>query len=179
MSTPYGFTSDLGHPGQIATLGEAEIRSLRNGESAAVPFGIAVKKGVADEDFKLLTSGTEDVVGVIAHSHAIDEFGLTDGQGIAAGRVGNVLTEGEVVVVVEEAVTPTDPVFVRFTATGDFPQVGGFRKSADTAKARRMFGARYLTSGGAGELVKLSFDVATEALSVLLTNHETRIAALE
>ena len=65
--------------------------------------------------------------------------------------------KGRVFVEVEEAVVPTDPVFVRFAAGGGGTKLGSFRKSADTATAVALAAgqARYVSSAGAGEIAIL------------------------
>lgn len=70
-----------------------------------------------------------------------------------------VVYDGDIWVLAEEAVSPSDPVFIRFAATGSgaVPGVAGcFRKSADTATAvAAPAGWRFTTTTTAAGLVKL------------------------
>lgn len=70
-----------------------------------------------------------------------------------------VVNDGDVWVLAEEAVSPSDPVFIRFanTGSGAVPGVPGcFRKSADTATAvAAPAGWRFLTSTSGAGLVQL------------------------
>ena len=164
----YDFQAEAALDGQIADLAPRFVRSLRNDSGEDKPFGIAVARGAADNDFDELDSAGDEIVGVLSHSHARDVHGLADGTGVAAGAVANVVAQGVVYVRVEEAVTPDDPVYVRFAnGVADATKVtkGAFRKSADTNTARQFFGARYLTSAGAGEVAQVWFVAPDSAVS--------------
>lgn len=77
----------------------------------------------------------------------------------AANDPLSVVSEGDVWVLAEEACSPSDPVFIRFAATGSgaVPGVPGcFRKSADTATAvAAPAGWRFITSTAAAGLIKI------------------------
>lgn len=62
-------------------------------------------------------------------------------------------------VLVEDAFTPDSAVFVRVAAGGGGTEIGGFRTDADTATAVAWTGARFVTSGGAGELGVLEINI--------------------
>lgn len=169
MSSPYDFQSAAALDGQIADLGPRFVRSLRNDSGLDKPFGIAVTRGTADNDFDEVDHTDDEVIGVIAHSHAFDVHGLADGNGVAAGAVAGVVAQGVVYVQVEEAVTPADDVYVRFAnGVADATKVtkGAFRKSADTGTAKRLMGARFLTSAAAGEVAQVWFVAPDSALGV-------------
>lgn len=63
-----------------------------------------------------------------------------------------IVHKGRVYVVVEEAVTEGDPVFVRFAAGAGGSNLGAFRKSADTATASQVPNAVYRSSASASGL---------------------------
>lgn len=182
MSNPYEFQSGAALDGQIAVTGPRFVRSLRNGSGLDKPFGIAVAGVSADNDFDEVDSAEDQIVGILAHSHAFDVHGLADGNGVAAGAMANVVAQGVVYVQVEEAVTPADDVYVRFAnGVADATKVtkGAFRKSADTATAKKLVGAQYLTTAAAGEVAQVWFDARVEALAATVADFEARIAVLE
>lgn len=182
MSNPYDFQAAAAVGGQIADMSPRFVRSLRNDSGADQPFGIAVKKGAGDNDFDVIDSAIDEIVGIVAHTHALDIHGLTGSDGVAAGLVANVVAQGVVYVPVEEAVTPDDPVYVRFAnGVADPTKVtkGAFRKSADTATAKLLQGARYLTSASAGELAQVWFVAPDSAVSVDIAQLSSDLDAAE
>lgn len=78
-----------------------------------------------------------------------------------AGHQINVGKKVHCWVVVEEDVTPTSPVYIRYTANGALPNFGpgSVRASADTARAAQLTNARFLTSAVAGGLALVAVDL--------------------
>lgn len=66
-----------------------------------------------------------------------------------------VLSDGEVWVVVEEAVAKGDQAFVRYASGSGGSQLGAFRKSADTATAAAAARCVYESAAAAGGLARL------------------------
>jgi hypothetical protein len=144
--TSYDFAPAVAFAGLLADLSNHATLSYRNAEAANMPFGIAVKKGAGDSDAALLSAAESVIAGVTVHTHAVDQ---QDGDGVPPKGSIAVLTSGRIYVKVEQAVTPADPVYTRFAAGAGGSQKGAFRKDADTATAKLMKGARYLTSAAA------------------------------
>ncbi len=70
------------------------------------------------------------------------------------------LRDGEVWVLVEEAVTPASLVYVRITeSTGGAADTGKFRASGDSAKAVIAYGFKYMTSTTGAGLALLSVKI--------------------
>jgi hypothetical protein len=153
--------------GLIADIQPRTIRSLLSEESTSIAYGLFVKKGTADNQFKLPTAAADKIIGVLAHTHSINTLGLgAADEPIALKDVVNVLTRGAVYVYVEEAVTPADPVYVRIAdgvADAERTQKGAVRKSSDTNTAVLVRGARFLSSAAADELALVEFDAAAES----------------
>ncbi|SRR5258707_258302 len=132
-----------------------DIRSLVNTDVLNVPFGVAVAQGnigTNGDNAAVLPSGsTFKFLGAVAHSHTYDNGpnGLLTPTGLKPTAVLDVLSQGRIWVLVEEAVNAEDPAFVRFVAGPGGTQLGAWRKSADTASAGAVK-ARYRTSAGAG-----------------------------
>jgi len=162
--TSYPTAPAVGFQGQIADEAPRYVRKARNKEAAPIPFGLAVKKGTNEDEAILPTAGTDKVVGIAAHTHAMNTIGSTGWSadaGIPADEVFDLLRKGVVWVKVEQAVVQGDLAFVRFAAGAGGTQKGAFRKDADTATAMLVKGAVFLTGAAAGGLAQLEFDALT------------------
>lgn len=155
----YQATMAKAFAGMKADLTFDYVRSYAQAEaSAEIPFGVAVMQGATDNSALLPTSATTSkFLGVVLHSHVYDSTQLGD-TGVKPKNVLSVLSRGTVYVQVEEAVVVGDRPFVRYATGAGGSQKGAFRKSADTATAVELKGARYLESGGAGSIVAVEFD---------------------
>lgn len=136
-----------------------------NGESSAIPAGIAVAEHASTEGkASVLAAATDKVAGISINSFARDPDDLSGAQAIKASAGFNMLTRGALWVTTEQTVTLADPVYVRHTSDGGSnTQPGTFRKDADSGKARLLRGARWLKGASAGEVAALYFDAAAEA----------------
>ncbi len=163
--TSYPLTPGTGFAGQIADECPVRyIRSARNKEAVALPFGLAFKRGAADGEVLLPTAGTDKIVGIGVHRHDVNTIGSSAWAATAGIPVDDrfdLLSEGVVYVVVEEAVVENDPCFVRYATGSGGSQKGAFRKSADTATAVQVKGARFLASGALGAIVPVQFSALT------------------
>lgn len=168
--TAYTTYQSIGFAGQLADNGDHEVLSYINAEASAnMPFGIALKKGTGDQDAKLPAASADvtaaySLIGVAVHTHQVDPGHVASspvGAGAPPKYAVNVLTRGRILVQVEEAVTPTSPVFVRFAAGAGGTQLGAFRASADTATAVATPGTnlRYLTSAAAAGFAVLEVNL--------------------
>lgn len=166
--------------GLIAEIGPRVILSRLSESATRLPYGIAVKMG-ADKDngFLPLAGSGDEVLGILGHAHFLNTKGIAEQtQPIGQKDAVNVVAMGVVNVLVEEAVAPGDPVYVRYTATSPNPQVGSFRKSADTGKAKLLRGARYLTTAGAGGFAQVWFVGPSEAAAIDVAAIEAEIGNL-
>jgi hypothetical protein len=154
MQTSYTDSMAVGTAGMIADNGPRDVLSRVN-PSVVIPFGLAVTKGTADRDVKLPTSTGEAsaMVGVAIQPGILPVTSSGDPSYPVKSPV-SVMRKGRVWVKVEEAVVAGDAAFVRFAA-GTGTQLGAFRKSADTATAVAVTGARHLTSASANGLAVL------------------------
>lgn len=150
-----------GFDGMLADMGPKEV--ISRAAEGAVPFGKFVVLGTDKDNQAKLPAASGDIVaqkvlGVSLHDHARE----SQNDGLAAGYLTkesmSILKKGMVYVTAEEAVTPSDTVYVRHTVNGALT-VGSVRKDADTDKAVALAGLRFMSSAGAGELVKLSVDL--------------------
>lgn len=124
-----------------------------NASGATIAFGRGVVLDTDDNTVKLPASGS-DVFAGVAYDNENQPVGAT---GYPDGTVTGVVRQGKVMVVVEKAVTPADPVYCRYTAAGDNTP-GSFRTDADSSKAFAVTQARFLRSGGPG-LVPLELNL--------------------
>jgi hypothetical protein len=156
--------------GLIADIAPRTIRSGRSEGATRLPYGIAVAKGTADAGFIVPATATAKIIGILGFTNLVDTLGIGSATNpVAQNETVNVLAAGAINVVVEEAVTPADPVYVRIAdgvADATKTQKGSFRKSADSATARLLRGARYLTSAAAGGFAQVEFDALVEAQAI-------------
>jgi hypothetical protein len=152
----YSQNMAVGRAGMVADNKTVDIVTRVN-PTVAIPFGCAVVKGTADRDVKLPTAAT-DITGQgkfqgVALIDTVQSVADSNAPGFVVKSVVPVIQKGVVWVQVEEAVAPTDPVYVRYAdgvADNTKTQKGAFRKSADTSTAAQVPNARYITSAAAG-----------------------------
>lgn len=161
--TTYSDERGLALLGALVDSGPNEI--VTRFSAAAIPFGRFVSKASGDDSKVALPAATGDVTGqgalqgVAIRTQAIQTDLSVPLAQYAAKDAINVLKDGRVYMYAEQTVTPTDPVFVRFTANGATGLVGQVRKDADTARAVQFTGARYVSSADAGDLVAVEFSI--------------------
>lgn len=155
--TSYSSTLAPGFAGQLADISFKRVSTGVNAEGAALPFGLAVTKATGDGKYDLPDAAGDKVHGIILHSHDVDLVGLTGAQGVPVGGDFNLLEEGAAYVKVEEAVVDGDDAYVRHTAGAGGAQLGSWRKSADTATAAIVKGAKFRSSASAGGIAKVVF----------------------
>ena len=104
--------------------------------------------------------GTSDTMHAISlHTHQLAQDRETGAVVYPEKAMVNAMRQGRVWVLVEEEVTSDDQVYMRFLADGTTKLPGQFRKSADSAKAILVSGARFVTSAGAGELAVIEINL--------------------
>jgi len=130
-------------PGIVSCSVDTTARSI----TILANYGLALKvNSVAVHDETVasvalaatITEGTQNTAAGVAYYHAMDMV-----------PVGY---RGRFVVLVEEAVTRTSPVYVRFRAKGVNTLRGSFRASTDTDAAVLWAAARYVLTAAAGGL---------------------------
>lgn len=153
--TSYSYDQPIGLPGMLSDSSLKKSESFFNEDATEIPFGVMVKQGTAINQCKKLTTITDRIVGFSLHTHATTPGPL--GGIINKGPV-DVLTQGVVIVRVEDAVTPASVPHVRAVAVA--PEVAGaVRGSVDATDCIPLYGARFLSSAGPGELARLEFDL--------------------
>lgn len=129
---------------------------------------VVVQAATGDRDARLPTAGdtAADAVGITVKS-TDTQFNTgrdLDGQAFRAGSTMAVLRQGSGWVFAEDTVVVNDPVFFRITApTLATEQIGRVRSDADGGDAVALNGARFLTSAGPGELVKVAINLPANA----------------
>ena len=126
----------LGYAGMIAEGQQVKDVVSKRVTTASVPFGLAVgRDGVIDGAVKLGGTGFEGIA-IIDKSRVDDEY--------IVGEMAGILRKGTVWVTASTAVDPSDPV--TFTAA-----TGVIGEGLATTIA----GAKFETSGGIGDLVRV------------------------
>lgn len=153
----YSTSQPVAFAGMIGDLSFKRVSTGVNKQGAAIPFGVAVTKAAGDGNYDLPNAAGDKVFGIVLHSHDYDQRDLTGAQGVPVDCDFNLLEEGVAYVKVEEAVVDGDAVFARFAAGAGGAQLGAFRKSADTATAGAVKGAKFRSSAAAGGFALVSF----------------------
>lgn len=162
MQLSYSLEMGKALEGQMADMGPTDIVTKENTVSAIL-FGKFVSRGASDSKC-IQPAAALDITDAtkalgVAMAHQAIESSATGSAQYPQYSAVNVLKKGRVWVKVEEAVTPLDPVYVRFAAGAGGTDLGSFRMSADTATAAALAGAKFVSSAGAGELALLELDI--------------------
>lgn len=167
--TSYSINMQQAYEGSHGTIDR--VRPGRNNQAVVQPVGRMVAHdtatgvgGVAGAElaFRALSAGTDVLLGVLIQDHTHPQATPIANGGVPSNAMASIVSQGEVWVQVEQAVTPSSPVFARFNAagaTGTNPAVGRFRIDADTARAVAVPNARFLTSAAAGGLALLELNL--------------------
>jgi hypothetical protein len=159
--TTYAKTMPVAFAGMKGDAGDDQVDSFVNSEAAtSIPFGVGVIKGTADNRALLprLVGDNAKFMGVVLHHHAYAKPYQLDTVGITPKTMMSVISRGRVWVTVEEAVTQNDRAFMRYAAGAGGTQLGAWRKSADTATAVEILGARFITSTSGPGLAMLEIN---------------------
>lgn len=155
--TSYSLNQGVAFAGMLADLSFKRVVTGVNKEGAAIPFGVGVVGTATADEYDLPDAGGDKITGIVVHSHDVDQRALTGVQGVPIDGTMNVLAEGVVWVVTDEAVAVGDPVYCRHTANGGATQLGAFRNDADTANATLVKGATFLTATSGAGIAKIEF----------------------
>lgn len=134
---------DVALNGMVADLSPATIIS-RTVETAALGFGLPVVQGTGDHEARLAASGDTEILGISVLSKAVeansvDQYPVDD--------TASIMVQGTIWVIAAAAVVAGDPV--RVTVDGaTFVTTAG-------AGVVDVVGAKYETSGGIGDLVRV------------------------
>ena len=154
VQNSYGVYHDQAYAGMVADGQLGNAISKLNGDTVTIPYG----KGVVSDgenSSKLPVSGS-----VVAEFNgvAIRELNRAYADGDTFGAPKDmdmsVLTQGVIWVTALVTVVKDEPVFLRVGATdpGDFSNIASSGATLGVA----IDGAKFLTGGGAGDLVKIS-----------------------
>lgn len=153
----YSLNHGAAFKGMVADGELANIISKLNTDTVVIPYGKAVVRD-GDGAAKLPVAGSvaANFVGV-AVRELNRSYQATEAFGAVVAKDFSVLTAGVIWVTALEAVASGDPAFVRVGATG----TGDFAKSAgaDATLSVAIPGAKFVSTGAAGTLVKLSIVV--------------------
>ena len=162
--TSYASARPIAFAGMLADTYPNFIEPFFNAEaSAEIPFGVMCKQGSGDFTCTLLGAITDRLAGIAVHDHATN-YGASGG--VSPKDAVNILTDGRCYVTVEDAVTPASGVYVRAVVAGAEVK-GAFRGTADSTDTILLYGARFVTSAGAGGLAIVEFDLKTHLAGAL------------
>lgn len=146
--------------------------SKLSNDSSPIPFGHLVVLNSADDDDQCrlpadtleISSGDAWGVALFQSAKEANPGNTVDTAGANTYSINEAVPcvrKGRVWVITEDEVAIADlsaPVFVRFAAD-TFAVLGAFRTDADTASAVALPGAKFMTTGAAGELVQLELNL--------------------
>lgn len=165
MQTTYTTVPNPSFRGMLADVGPNDVlsKSFKGLAGAAAPFGTPMVTVVGDvNQCRLPAAAADTLLGVAVHRNiapgTAGSNAFTGEQGIEDTQTVDVLTKGRIWVKVEEAVTPEDDVYWRGVVNGLLIP-GNWGTSSDAGKCTLLAGARFLTSGAAGDLVILEINV--------------------
>lgn len=138
IQTTYDERLAIGVAGQISSSIPNTVITGRAEE--VIPFGRAVIQGTGDRDFKNLADAGDTVIGISIREQSIDVDTIN---AFPVNENVGALTIGEILVVADSAVS-AGPV-VHALVNGNFASTGG----------ALIPDASFVTSGAAGELVKI------------------------
>ena len=147
--------SQVSGPGEIPE--HNPIINLRSfaAEEDDIKFGRAVMGGTSNEEqVKIFASASGKFKGVAAYSTEASD--LDNSQFKQYDKVP-VFDQGVINVFVEEAVSPTDTVRIRHTASGSLV-AGSFAKTADAGKTVVLSGAEYRSTTTTSGVAQLYID---------------------
>ena len=151
----YNTNPVAGFLGQIVDLGSAVIISRTVETAAGIGHGLPVQQGAAD---KGCVSVITDVLGVTVRSQAHDSL-AGEADTYHLNESAALLREGVTYVMANAVVSAGDPVWVDLTASL-FTNV-----DPGSGEGLHLPGSRWETSGGAGTLQQVRFDLSVPGIA--------------
>lgn len=156
--------------GQLATNQIAIQKDTKVSEeaSAEIPFGVAVRRGTADDGMLLMSANTQKPCGILICDGPFAKDNELGDTGLKPKVVGDVVVRGRVYVWAESAMNVGDAVHVRVTANGGNTQTGTFLPLKDTNKTIDISAfARVVQSGDATNPPVIEVDMLFAAQAVV------------
>jgi len=160
VQTSYSAAPAKALSGQLADSAPHTIVSMVNEEaSAEMRFGVAVAQGSADDGALLPDEASDEIVGIVVHSHAYHKTQELGSTGLKPGVVMDVLRKGRIWVTCRSGCTKGDRLYVRQDITGGGTEFEGAPEdAADTDNIDCTNQGRWMTTASAGELALLEVD---------------------
>jgi hypothetical protein len=140
--------------GTIADSRPCQVMSGRNDTASELLYGKFVSRGPNADGLGIkLPAAAEVLLGVLTQSHREESV-----LGLEPKSIGNVLSQGVVNMIVENAVTQASGVLVRIDSGGS--GAGSLRGGAAVAASLVLIpGARFLSAASAGAIVQVEFNL--------------------
>jgi hypothetical protein len=163
VQTTYSSSLSPRIAGQLADSGSHDIVAMVNREaSSSIPLGRVVMFGSTTDPTSMKIVADENAIcaGVLLHSYEYDPTYDLDSTGLKAGRPGQVLRRGRVIVELEDACSIGDRGWVRGAAgVAGAELVGGVLIADDGSDTVDATGQIvFLEAGAAGDLVMVEVD---------------------
>lgn len=153
-------TETKGREGMLSTSDPLCGLVTKRASATQLYFGRAVIVGASDALVVHPSGSAGTFAGVVVEDLNIPGSLLSGAGDIPVGHDALLCRRGRVLVVPEQDVVTTDPVYYRHASPGALPEaLGRFRKDADTADATQIANARWATSGLAGTIAELEINL--------------------
>ena len=155
FQTDYSIQPPAGLVGGRVDFGVVDV--VTKAAEVAIPLARIVVKGASDGTVKLPTVTGGIVLGLsVLGDNIMNENDVNDYAIYAPVAVAR---KGRFYVKSETNVSLGDPVYFRHTANGGNTLLGKLRNAADGVTADLLAGAKFMTSGVAGDLVVLELNI--------------------
>lgn len=152
--TSYDQNPAVAFAGVLADIRPREVDSKIWEDTTDGVFGIFVTRGTGDNQVKLPTAATDEMLGVVVASQNIELERYATNIAIEATDSLNVLRDGNIYVVTEDACVPGDTVHVRYAAGAGGTQLGACRTDVVTDESVAV-DWEFEQTGAAGAVVKI------------------------
>jgi len=148
-----------GLPVDLQTAEHGDVVTRRNESATAIFPGLFVAKGTGDDQV-IPPTAAADVVGLAVDMNARERIrGSVATDGYVQNSILPVAKNYRWYVVSEEAVSPSDTVYVRVAAGAGGTVLGAVRNDADTASAEALTGAKFVETTTAAGIVAVEISL--------------------
>ena len=135
LQSTYLTVPAIGYVGMLEGYGH-DIATMLNADSVSIPFGAAVAlkpSPTTDKDAYLPATSSDNVFGIVAHSHAYGRtwtdadstvHGELDGTGLVVGDMMNIVRRGKILVTPMQTVAVGDRLYVSYAVGTPFTAKG-------------------------------------------------------
>lgn len=155
VQTTYALNRNSAYEGLIADNQLRNVVSRR--AETDIGYGLGVLWGTNDDSTKLPTATFDGKLFLGVTRYTLNHESVGGNHVIPQNFSADVITDGVVWVFCENGCSPNDDVYLIHTSSSG--NVGRFRTDANTNKAVKVPGAKWLTTATAGKLAKIKLNI--------------------